>query len=90
MSRALQTVVSLDGKMIVDIIIPLTPDHMGLTIGRSTSAADEIAKAVPALKLSRFAVLGSPVSLARRRRPPKARQLRCRRSNAVGVTLHRS
>lgn len=37
----------LDGKVVVDITNPLTPDYMGLTIGHSTSAAEEIAKAFP-------------------------------------------
>ncbi len=37
----------LDGKVIIDITNPLTADFMGLTIGHSTSAAEEIAKAFP-------------------------------------------
>ena len=41
----------LDGKIIVDITNPLTPDYMGLTIGHSTSAAEEIAKAFPAAEV---------------------------------------
>ena len=41
----------LDGKVIVDITNPLTPDYMGLTIGHSTSAAEEIAKALPAAEV---------------------------------------
>ncbi len=44
---ALQSVGSLQGKTVVDITNPLTPDYMGLTLGHSTSAAEEIAKAVP-------------------------------------------
>ena len=31
----------------MDITNPLTADYMGLTVGHSTSAAEEIAKAVP-------------------------------------------
>lgn len=38
---------SLDGKVIVDITNPLTADYMGLTLGHSTSSAEEIAKAFP-------------------------------------------
>lgn len=38
---------SLDGKVVIDITNPLTADYMGLTLGYSTSAAEEIAKAFP-------------------------------------------
>jgi len=34
-------------QVVIDITNPLTADFMGLTIGHSTSAAEEIAKAVP-------------------------------------------
>jgi len=44
---ALQSVGDLTGKVVIDITNPLTADFMGLTIGYSTSAAEEIAKAVP-------------------------------------------
>ena len=44
---ALQSVGSLQGKVLVDISNPLTADYMGLTLGHSTSAAEEIAKAIP-------------------------------------------
>lgn len=44
---ALKGVGSLAGKVVVDITNPLTPDYMGLTLGHSTSAAEEIAKAFP-------------------------------------------
>ena len=44
---ALQAVGDLKGKVVIDITNPLTADYMGLTIGHSTSAAEEIAKAVP-------------------------------------------
>lgn len=37
----------LDGKVVIDITNPLTPDYAGLTIGHGTSAAEEIAKTVP-------------------------------------------
>jgi len=37
----------VDGKVIIDITNPLTADYMGLTIGHDTSAAEEIAKALP-------------------------------------------
>lgn len=44
---ALRAVGDLSGKVVVDITNPLTPDYMGLTLGHTTSAAEEIAKAVP-------------------------------------------
>lgn len=48
---ALRSAGNLDGKVIVDITNPLTPDYMGLTIGHSTSAAEEIQKAFPNAKV---------------------------------------
>ncbi|WP_309684747.1 NAD(P)-binding domain-containing protein [Polaromonas sp.] len=44
---ALQSVGDLTGKVVIDITNPLTADYMGLTLGHSTSAAEEIAKALP-------------------------------------------
>ena len=44
---ALLGVGDLTGKTVIDITNPLTPDYMGLTLGHNTSAAEEIAKAVP-------------------------------------------
>ena len=44
---ALQSVGNLQGKVVVDITNPLTADYMGLTVGHSTSASEEIAKALP-------------------------------------------
>ncbi|MGH8857482.1 MAG: NADPH-dependent F420 reductase [Polaromonas sp.] len=44
---ALKSIGDLRGKVIIDITNPLTADYMGLTLGHSTSAAEEIAKAVP-------------------------------------------
>lgn len=44
---ALEGVGDLQGKVVIDITNPLTADYMGLTLGHSTSAAEEIAKAVP-------------------------------------------
>jgi predicted dinucleotide-binding enzyme len=41
----------LSGKTIVDITNPLTPDYMGLTIGHSTSAGEEIQKLAPKAKV---------------------------------------
>lgn len=44
---ALQALGALDGKVVIDVTNPLTADYMGLTIGHTTSAAEEIARAVP-------------------------------------------
>ena len=44
---ALRSLGSLTGKVVIDITNPLTADYMGLTLGYDTSAAEEIAKAVP-------------------------------------------
>jgi NADPH-dependent F420 reductase len=44
---ALQSVGDLTGKVVIDITNPMTADFMALTLGHSTSAAEEIAKAVP-------------------------------------------
>lgn len=44
---ALKSLGDLTGKIVVDITNPLTADYMGLTLGHSTSAAEEIAKAIP-------------------------------------------
>ena len=48
---ALQSVGNLQGKVVIDITNPLTADYMGLTLGHSTSAAEEIARAVPGASL---------------------------------------
>lgn len=44
---ALAALGDLSGKTLVDVTNPLTADYMGLTVGFSSSAAEEIAKAVP-------------------------------------------
>jgi len=44
---ALRSLGSLAGKIVIDITNPLTADFMGLTLGHDTSAAEEIAKALP-------------------------------------------
>jgi len=43
-STALRSVGDVAGKVVIDITNPLTADYMGLTIGHSTSAAEEIAR----------------------------------------------
>ena len=48
---ALKALGDLSGKVVVDITNPLTADYMGLTIGHTTSAAEEIAKALPGVRL---------------------------------------
>ncbi|WGG50312.1 NADPH-dependent F420 reductase [Rugamonas sp. DEMB1] len=44
---ALKSLGDLSGKVVIDITNPLTADYMGLSLGHSTSAAEEIAKAIP-------------------------------------------
>lgn len=44
---ALQSLGSLAGKVVIDITNPLSADFSSLTVGHVTSAAEEIAKAVP-------------------------------------------
>lgn len=44
---ALRSLGDLQGRVVIDITNPLTADYMGLTLGHSTSAAEEIARAVP-------------------------------------------
>ena len=51
---ALKNLGNLNGKVIIDISNPLTADYMGLTLGHSTSAAEEIAKAIPAAQVVYF------------------------------------
>jgi predicted dinucleotide-binding enzyme len=52
----------LEGKVLIDITNPLTADYMGLTIGHSTSAAEEIAKAFPGAEVVKaFNTLFAPV-----------------------------
>lgn len=41
----------LAGKVVIDITNPLTADFLGLTIGHTTSAAEEIQKHAPAAKV---------------------------------------
>lgn len=48
---ALRALGDLSGTVVIDITNPLTADYMGLTIGHSTSAAEEIARAVPGATL---------------------------------------
>lgn len=41
----------LAGKVVIDVTNPLSADFMSLTLGYSTSAAEEIAKQLPAAKM---------------------------------------
>lgn len=50
-AAALRSVGDLAGKVVVDVTNPLTADYMGLTIGHTTSSAEEIASAVPGVRL---------------------------------------
>jgi 8-hydroxy-5-deazaflavin:NADPH oxidoreductase len=44
---ALKAAGSLDGKLLISCVNPLTPDFSGLVVGTTTSGAEEIAKLVP-------------------------------------------
>lgn len=48
---ALQALGNLDGRVLIDISNPLTDDYMGLTLGHTSSAGEEIAKAFPGVEL---------------------------------------
>ncbi len=48
---ALRAVYPSAGTVVVDITNPLTADYMGLTLGHTTSAAEEIARAVPDVQI---------------------------------------
>jgi NADPH-dependent F420 reductase len=48
---ALAALGDISGKTVIDITNPLTADYMGLTIGHSTSAAEQIAAALPSIKV---------------------------------------
>jgi 8-hydroxy-5-deazaflavin:NADPH oxidoreductase len=41
---ALQSIVPLDGKILIDCTNPLKPDYSGLVIGNTTSAGEEVAR----------------------------------------------
>lgn len=46
-ATALRSLGDITGKVVIDITNPLTADYMGLTLGHTTSAAEEIAREVP-------------------------------------------
>lgn len=59
---ALRALGDLRGKVVIDITNPLTADYMGLTLGHSTSAAEEIAKAIPGAEVVKaFNTVFAPV-----------------------------
>ena len=49
--EALRCAGDLTGKVVVEVSNPLKPDMSGLLIGHTTSAAEEIAKAIPGAKV---------------------------------------
>lgn len=50
-TEVIETAGGLAGKVVVDITNPLTADYSGLTIGHTTSAAEEIQKRAPRAKV---------------------------------------
>jgi predicted dinucleotide-binding enzyme len=53
---------SFEGKIIIDLINPLTDDALGMLIGHTTSAAEEIAKLIPEAEVIKaFNTIASPV-----------------------------
>ena len=48
---ALRSCGDLKGKIVVDIANPLKPDMSGLTVGLTTSFAEELAKALPGVRI---------------------------------------
>lgn len=49
--EALSGLGNLSGKIVIDITNPLNADFMSLSVGHSTSAAEEINRAVPGIRL---------------------------------------
>jgi predicted dinucleotide-binding enzyme len=49
--EALRSAGDLMGKIVIDIANPLKPDMSGLSVGWSTSFAEELAKAIPGAKI---------------------------------------
>jgi predicted dinucleotide-binding enzyme len=60
-AQALAELGSLDGKIVIDVSNPLTDDYMGLTIGHTTSAGEEIAKLTKAPVVKAFNTLFAQV-----------------------------
>jgi 8-hydroxy-5-deazaflavin:NADPH oxidoreductase len=48
---ALKSAGDVRGKVVIDVTNPLTADYMGLTVGHTTSAAEQISQAVPGVEL---------------------------------------
>lgn len=49
--EAIKSLGNINDKIVIDITNPLTADYMGLTIGHTTSSAEEIAKALPQVEV---------------------------------------
>jgi len=49
--EALRGVGPRPGQVVIDITNPLSADYMALTLGHTTSAAEEIARAAPGVRL---------------------------------------
>ncbi|WP_310632871.1 NAD(P)-binding domain-containing protein [Paraburkholderia sp.] len=60
-AAALAELGALDGKVLVDVTNPLTSDYMGLTLGHTTSAGEEIARLTKARVVKAFNTLFAQV-----------------------------
>ncbi len=60
-AAALNSAGDVAGKVVIDITNPMTADYMGLTVGHSTSAAEEIARATGAEVVKAFNTLFAQV-----------------------------
>jgi hypothetical protein len=97
---ALSAVGSLQGQVVIDITNPLTADYMGLTIGHDTSAAEEIARAIPGAEVVKgfntvFAQVlaegaelgGRPVSVFVASDSPRAKQTATTLAQSLGFDV---
>ncbi|WP_316862024.1 NAD(P)-binding domain-containing protein [uncultured Cohaesibacter sp.] len=59
----------LTGKVVIDITNPITEDFKGLTVGHTSSAAEEIQKLIPSASVARPSTPSLPLCCLQRRVP---------------------